>query len=248
MKVLLTRLTAFVGRHWLRVGLIGCALLLLSQKQVNFNLRLGHPASEPLPATTLPERPIEATSSAEPLYYTDERTAAASKDSGGGFFSRFNIFASNSEADQFSLLEKVGDAQVAAYLERFGHVAQAEQKKFGIPASVILATGLLYSRAGQAAGARDLNNYFGLGCTADWNGATGRSGGECMRRYETAWTSFRDFSLHVTSGSFSRMTQFDARDYRRWSAGLQELGLNNDGTLAAQLQRTIDRYELARFD
>ncbi|MCP9236870.1 glucosaminidase domain-containing protein [Lewinella sp. JB7] len=247
MNRLLTRLAAFVGRHWLRVGLIGCALVLLSQKQVNFNVRLGHPASESLPVLP-PAPPATEVAGDETLLYTEDRGEASESGGGGGFFSRFNIFGGSEETTRFDHLVRGGDAPVAAFIERFGHVAQAEQQKFGIPASVILATGLLYSRAGNAAGTRDLNNYFGLGCSADWNGATGRAAGECLRRYETAWTSFRDFSLYVTSGSFSRMRQFDARDYRRWSAGLEELGFNAEAGLAAQLQRTIDRYELARFD
>ncbi len=44
------------------------------------------------------------------------------------------------------------------------------------------------------------------------------------------------------------MTQFDARDYRRWAAGLQELGFNGNDRLAGELQQTIDRYQLFRFD
>ena len=242
MNVLLPRLAAFAGRHWLRIGLIAFALILLTQKQVNLNLQLGHPAGEPLPAA-VPEEPV---AEGEPLFYTEEQAAVAD---GGGFFSRFHFFGGGAEAaDLYTQLVQRGDAGVDAFLTRFSHVAQAEQEKFGIPPSITLATALLYSRAGTGSGARENNNFFGLGCTADWNGSTGRVGGDCQRRYESAWTSFRDFSLYVTSGTFDRMTQFDSRDYRRWAAGLQELGFNENGELAGELQRTIDRYQLFRFD
>ena len=70
MKFLLTRLTPFVGRHWLRIGLIGCALVLLSQKQVNLNVRLGHPGPEPLPATA-PLSPVEEVEEGQPLLMSD---------------------------------------------------------------------------------------------------------------------------------------------------------------------------------
>ncbi|PPK85191.1 flagellum-specific peptidoglycan hydrolase FlgJ [Neolewinella xylanilytica] len=245
MKHSLTRLTAFVGRHWLRLGLIGCALFLLSQKQVNFNVKLGHPdGSEPVPALS-PESPtVPAPTDAPVTYYTDEGGAAVRS---GGFFSRFNFFGGD-EPDLFDRLTGVPDAEVEAFLTRFAHVAQAEQEKFGIPASVILATGLLYSRGGQSAPVRELNNYFYLSCGADWQGATGQSEGQCLRRYESAWTSFRDFSLTLTGGEFSQLAQFGPRDYRRWSAGMQELGLLGNDRLASEIQRTIDRYQLFRFD
>ncbi len=112
----------------------------------------------------------------EPLYLTEELPAATGSE--GGFFSRFDFFGGAAEpADHYTQLVQRGDAGVDAFLTRFGHVAQAEQEKFGIPASVTLATALLYSRAGTAAGTRTHNNYFALGCTADWNGTTGRVGG-----------------------------------------------------------------------
>ncbi len=243
MNVLLPRLAAFAGRHWLRLGLVVFALVLLTQKQINFNLRLGHPDGDARP-TAVPEAPV---AEGEPQYLTEEQDPVAEQR--GGFFSRFHFFGGGAEtADHYTQLLQRGDAGVDAFLTRFGHVAQAEQEKFGIPASVTLATALLYSRAGSAAGARTNNNYFALGCTADWNGATDRIGGDCQRSYESAWTSFRDFSLYVTSGSFDRMKQIDAHDYRRWAAGLQELGFNGNDQLAGELQQTIDRYQLFRFD
>ncbi|WP_116108081.1 glucosaminidase domain-containing protein [Lewinella sp. IMCC34191] len=245
MKYSLPRLTAFVGRHWLRLGLIGCALFLLSQKQVNFNVKLGHPdANDSAPALD-ETSPADAPSDEAPVtYYTEEGTASAKS---GGFFSRFNIFGS-SEPDLYERLNGQPEADIDAFLTRFGHVAQAEQEKFGIPASVILATGLLYSRSGKGTTAQSLNNYFRLPCGADWQGATGQADGSCLRRYESAWTSFRDFSLTLTAGEYTRLAQFGPRDYRRWSAGMQELGFLDNEQLATDIQRTIDRYQLFRFD
>ena len=104
-------------------------------------------------------------------------------------------------------------------------MAQAEQQKYGIPASVVLGVGLLYSDAGTAAPAVGANSFFGLPCTDDWGGARTEMNGACQREYPTAWTSFRDFSTTVTRGHYAKMRQFGARDYRRWAAGLQELGV-----------------------
>lgn len=244
MNSVLPRLVAFAARHWLRLGLVAAAVLLLSQKQIDFNVRLGHPDPAAVPATgpgVLPAAPV--TEADEQLYLTDEGGIADA----GGFFSRFNLFGGG-EADLYEVLQQRPADEVADFVARFRHVAEAEQEKFGIPVSITLATGLLYSRAGQAAGAREANNFFGLGCDGGWNGSTGRASGACIRRYETAWTSFRDFSLYLTTGTYGRLAQFGPRDYRRWAAGLQELGFNGNDALAGQLQRTIDRYQLFRFD
>ncbi len=244
MKDLLTRPTAFVGRHWLRIGLILGALILLSQKQVNFNVRLGHPELNGTP-TTVPLPPQDPAAGAEelPLLLSDEQPAVARS---GGFFSRFNFFGGADKVDRVELLGRQGQQRVRAFVERFGHVAQAERDKFGIPASVILAVGLLNSQAGQAPATRQLNNYFGLGCDRGWAGPTGYAGGSCLREYETAWASFRDFSIYSTEGEFARLRQFDGRDYRRWALGLEELGFAGAG--AEEIVRVVEGYGLSVFD
>ena len=244
MNGLLTRLTAFVGRHWLRIGLILGGLILLSQKQVNFNVRLGHPELNGTPAT-VPLQPIDPVVGEEeqPLLLTEEQPAVARV---GGFFSRFNFFGGAEEVDRVELLGRQGQQRVRDFVERFGHVAQAERDKFGIPASVILAVGLLQSQAGQAVGTQQLNSYFGLGCAGNWAGATGYVGGNCLREYETAWASFRDFSTYVTAGEFGRLRQFSERDYRRWALGLEELGF--EGARAEEIVRVVEGYGLGMFD
>ena len=247
MKVLLTRLTAFVGRHWLRVGLIGCAVILISQKEVAVDLRFGLPAGVPLPTAT-PAAPQESGEPTAPLLLSADRPSLAG--AATGFFSRLNIFGGSSAPAVSLRADRLAQRQieVAAFVDRFGEVARAEQQKFGIPASIVLATGLLYSEAGTRASARHGNSYFALPCGTGWSGATMEDGNRCVRGYPSAWLAMRDFSTTVTSGNFSRIRQFAATDYRRWAAGLQELGLNGDERYAADVTALIERYGLDRFD
>lgn len=259
MTLIFNRLMSFAGRHWLRLLIIGGALFLLSDKQVNFNLRLGappptkitapggnpKPARSPAPAPAANhEKPIltDAESVAEPL--ANAPTKVPEK---AGFLERFNLFGS-SEPSKYDRLTRKEEQVIAAFIRRFSNVAQAEQEKFGIPASVTLASALLYGQAGDAPAAKNYLNYFDLGCQDDWSGATGRVSGQCVRSYENAWTSFRDHSLYITSGKFSAMVQFSETDYRRWAAGLEELGFNDSDDLAEQLLRTVDKFQLFRFD
>lgn len=247
MTSFILRLATFAGKNWLRLLLIGCALLLLTQKQVNLNFRLGYPNGTPASREHIvpPAEPrMERT---EPAILSEETTADKTPEaSGESLLSRFNIFG-RTEATHFETLEQLDETRVEAFVTRFSNVAQAEQEKFGVPASIILATGLLYSRAGTASASQELNNFFGLGCQ-QWSGDTGRVGGQCLRRYANAWTSFRDFCLYASSGKYEVMTQFGPNDYRRWAQGLEELGYNETEDLAQQLQQTIDRWQLFRFD
>jgi uncharacterized FlgJ-related protein len=48
------------------------------------------------------------------------------------------------------------------YVARFGSIAVAEQKKYGIPASITLAQGLLESGFGKSTMATTINNHFGI--------------------------------------------------------------------------------------
>lgn len=234
MTIYFSRLPAFLGRNWLRLLFVGFALFLLTRKQVNFNIRFGVP--DPVPAV------VPTTAASEP---PTALTDAAPGEP--GFFSQFNLFGS-SEASLYDNLVRQDEQTVEAFLRRFQNVAQAEQEKFGIPASITLASTLLYTKAGTGPVATELNNFFALPCGGDWVGPTGYTGKRCARAYESAWTSFRDHSLYLTSGRYAPLTQFPATDYRRWAAGLGELGYNDTDDLAKQLLQTVDRYQLFRFD
>lgn len=238
MTALLYRLSGFVGRHWLRILIVGAGLFILSRKQVNFNLRLGAP--EGIPAV-VPTPQVEA---GPPSALTDVAEAPTES----GFFSQFNIFGGGDDLSHYDVLTRQEETVIEAFIRRFQNVAQAEQEKFGIPASITLASALLHSNAGTAGTAAGHQNFFALPCDEEWPGPTGRTGAGCIRAYESAWTSFRDHSLYLTSGRYAPLTQFSETDYRRWAAGLEELRFNDTDDLAQQLLRTVDKYQLFRFD
>ena len=249
MTLVLSRLMTFVGRHWLRLLIVGAALFLLSDKQVDLNLRLGTPpGATPVPAAAPVPEPVADPDRPALLSEEPPVPPAAATEEKAGFLDRFSLFGGSSEPSAYDMLARQDEAKIAAFVRRFSNVAQAEQEKFGIPASITLANAMLHGRVGLAPAARDHQNFFGLRCDADWHGASARVAGTCVRAYENAWTSFRDHSLYITSGRFQPMTQFAETDYRRWAAGLEELGYAGTDDLAEQLLRTIDRYQLFRFD
>ena len=53
-----------------------------------------------------------------------------------------------------------------AYAEKYAEAAMEQMKRYGIPASVILAQGILESSNGQSQLAQNENNHFGIKATS----------------------------------------------------------------------------------
>jgi len=134
------------------------------------------------------------------------------------------------------------------YIDRFSHVAIAEQQKFEIPASIILANGLFHSFAGQREITLDGNNHFGLKCAGDWNGKTQNLRGTCFKSYKSSWESFRDHSRYLTGSKFSKLKKYGPTDYKSWAKGLEKLGYADQLKMAKQLVELIERYKLYQYD
>jgi flagellum-specific peptidoglycan hydrolase FlgJ len=142
------------------------------------------------------------------------------------------------------------DGQTAiAYLRRFGNVAAGEHKKFGIPASVLLAYSYVNSFSGQRETVKQANNFFALGCSRTWEGRTADLDGRCYRRYQTPWESFRDFSLFVCSADwYPEARKSCGDDWRKWLDVLQANGLSDVDQSKAEMQKIIQQYRLFELD
>jgi len=138
-----------------------------------------------------------------------------------------------------------------AYIRRFGSVAIAEMKAYGIPASITLAQGLLESKAGQSGLATKANNHFGIKCFSK-----SCKRGHCMNftddthkdffvRYTSPWASFRAHSKLLASGRYASLA---GEDYRGWAIGLKRLGYATAPNYAQSLTKLIRLYGLDRLD
>ncbi len=57
-----------------------------------------------------------------------------------------------------------------AYIEQYKHMAMEQMFKYGVPASITLAQGLLESAAGRSQLAVKANNHFGIKVSGSWTG------------------------------------------------------------------------------
>ena len=62
------------------------------------------------------------------------------------------------------------------YAERYADEEMEQMKRYGIPASVTLAQGILESSNGQSRLARNENNHFGIKATSSWIAEGGKYG------------------------------------------------------------------------
>lgn len=140
---------------------------------------------------------------------------------------------------------EAGAAKTEAFLKRFAHVAVSERKKFGIPASIILASAYANSQAGQRETALAANNFFALSCAEGWEGETTQISGQCVRKYETAWASFRDYSIHLSSQEwFGSLKKSSGKDWKKWVEKLGSEGVAN----AKEMRQVIEAYRLEDLD
>ena len=139
------------------------------------------------------------------------------------------------------------------YINRYKDVAIQEMQRYGIPASITLAQGLLESGAGQSELCRKGNNHFGIKCHNSWNGRTMRADddrrNECFRAYDSAEESFRDHSDFLRyRDRYKFLFDFQTVDYKSWAYGLKQAGYATDPSYAAKLIKCVEDYGLSRFD
>lgn len=156
------------------------------------------------------------------------------------------------EADGAEAVAKGSGDPYHAYIELYGEMAMAQQRDYGIPASITLAQGLLESAAGRSTLAREANNHFGIKCHSEWQGPSmlrdDDAPDECFRAYESAEESFADHSRFLTRKRYLPLFENDITDYASWARGLSACGYATDPNYADRLIAIIERYSLYDFD
>lgn len=146
-------------------------------------------------------------------------------------------------------------AKCKDYVARFAPVAVAEMHKFGIPASIILAQGILESDAGDSKLARSTNNHFGIKCFSNHC-----KKGHCLNfsddshkdffiKYGNSWGSYRAHSqLLKNSRRFGNLFELDSKDFQGWARGLAQAGYATDRKYGEKLIALINNLQLDAFD
>lgn len=156
------------------------------------------------------------------------------------------------EAAPVTASEIAGDRSTE-YIERYHKIAIGEMEKYGIPASISLAQGLIESRGGTSKLAVNNNNHFGIKCFSKRCGKghcsnfTDDTHKDFFRKFQSPWESWREHSKILASGRYKKLKKY-GHDYRQWAYGLKSVGYATDRTYAEKLIGIIERYDLHHFD
>lgn len=139
------------------------------------------------------------------------------------------------------------------YIFQFKGVAMSNMKNYGIPASIILAQGILESGAGRGRLAVNANNHFGIKCHKEWTGDSVKQDDdaeqECFRKYNDPSKSFKDHAVFLSGRSrYAVLFELPKDDYKAWAKGLRAAGYATDPRYPEKLISYIERYNLHQYD
>lgn len=139
------------------------------------------------------------------------------------------------------------------YIDRYKSIAVEHMERYGIPASITMAQGLLESDAGNSLLSRKSNNHFGIKCKRNWTGDKvyhdDDAKGECFRSYPSVEASYRDHAEFLdTQPRYDSLFAYGPDDYRNWARGLKAAGYATAPDYAQRLVRIIEEYQLYLLD
>ena len=150
----------------------------------------------------------------------------------------------------FCKLSAQSSADIQAYIAKYRDIALEQEHKYGIPAPITLAQGILESGAGKSGLTRASNNHFGIKKGTSWRGPTYAAWDDepqksSFRVYASAEESFNDHSLLLSRTSrYKSLFEKSVYDYRGWAIGLQRAGYATSPTYAQALIGYIEMYRL----
>lgn len=159
------------------------------------------------------------------------------------------------------LLVFVGVASLSAsvrqtreeYVEKYKAIAIAHMERYGIPASITMAQGILESDSGNSKLSTSSNNHFGIKCKKHWTGDRvyhdDDAKGECFRAYPSVEASYEDHADFLDqSPRYDSLFAYPSDDYRSWARGLKACGYATAPDYAERLVKIIESMKLYLLD
>lgn len=150
----------------------------------------------------------------------------------------------------------MGKSKNETYAEQYVEYAMEQMRRYGIPASVTLAQGILESSNGESTLAQKENNHFGIKATQSWLDGGGRYGlytddrsNEKFCSYDSVADSYEHHSRFLLENSrYAGCFEVGADDYKGWAQGLERAGYATGGNYANSLISIIERNGLEKYD
>ena len=139
------------------------------------------------------------------------------------------------------------------YVEKYKAIAVAHMERYGIPASITMAQGILESDSGNSRLSLSSNNHFGIKCKKHWTGDRvyhdDDAKGECFRAYPSVEASYQDHADFLDqSPRYDSLFAYPSDDYRSWARGLKAAGYATAPDYAERLVKIIESMKLYLLD
>ena len=139
------------------------------------------------------------------------------------------------------------------YVEKYKAIAIAHMERYGIPASITMAQGILESDSGNSHLSTSSNNHFGIKCKKSWTGDRvyhdDDAKGECFRAYPSVEASYQDHADFLDqSPRYDSLFAYPSDDYRSWARGLKAAGYATAPDYAERLVKIIESMKLYLLD
>lgn len=200
---------------WFKLGLAAIAIFIVFKKDVQFSINMRAPANTP---------GVQREQVAKPTRTSTKQQSEMSMPN--------PISIISVERSAVPSIQDLDEDRVKAYIHRFTKVAQVEMQKFGIPASIKMAQGIIESKAGAVENGERTNNHFGPPLA--------------NQPYESAWENWRAHSL-LLRGSYPQLFELGT-SYRKWAKALKDMGYSKDKRYDEKLIETIEMYQLYLLD
>lgn len=140
------------------------------------------------------------------------------------------------------------------YVKLYAKEAQRQQRKYGVPASITLAQGMLESGNGSSYLAVVANNHFGIKAySRGWKGKVVHCDDDARQEPFCKFSSVAEgFEYHSTflrdNPRYAPLFRLDVEDYEGWAKGLKKCGYATNPRYATLLIDLIERHHLDYYD
>ena len=124
-------------------------------------------------------------------------------------------------------------------------------RRYGIPASITLAQGIIESADGKSTLANTANNHFGVKGTYNGNYvlADDDRPNEKFKKYDNVGQSYEDHSKVLMAARYQKYVgNLSPDDYRGWAAGIQKGGYATAKSYVSTIVGVIEGANLQKYD
>ena len=137
------------------------------------------------------------------------------------------------------------------YIDQYAAYAMLQMERYGIPASVTLAQGIIESADGKSMLSKTANNHFGV--KGAYNGnyvlANDDKSNERFKKYDDVAQSFEDHSKVLMNARYQKYVgNLSPLDYKGWVEGIKKGGYASDPNYVSIVVGVIEKNNLQKYD